>query len=755
MVAETAKNKFSTVLKIVFLSLFTSLIVILFTHIFPISSLQKLELELLDKRFEERGEIKIDSPKVVIIEISQESFDQIPQPDNEWPWPRHLFARLINNLSEAGAKAIGIDIIMSDSDRINSKNDSLLTEAIKQSGKVVVAGKIDVEREALIQKLQSMESDFRSSKEGALQTEYDKGFLSIKENFDNIFYESDSSLGIVQIEGDDDGIKRRYHPYNLFSVSESLSVKIPSFSFATLNKSLNLDNNYSAISYDDHFKYDEFTIPKFTNATMLINYYGGYKSFPYFKFYELIDDSSFKSVDEIEYETEVNEWEIYKEQGTFKDKIVLIGSTMPEDKDIFPISFSKGRSGDNMIPGVEIHATVIQNVLDKNLLYRQSLLNEILTIIISSLIIYIIVMSFKKMKFRFSLLIEFIVFAIVVISIYTFYKVSVYLFINNNLVISVVNPSIAILLSYVAGTVYNYLTERKQNVLIKGMFSQYVNKAFVNELIANPDKLKLGGEKKNLTVLFSDIAGFTTFAEKKPPEELVSFINEFLNEMTDIIIRNEGTLDKYLGDAVMAFWGAPIPIEDHAYKACVTSLEMQNKLAELRDKWSKSAEHPIRIRIGINSGDVIVGNIGGAKRFDYTVLGDDVNLASRLEGANKEYGSNIMISDATYLLVKDKVMVRELDVIRVKGKSEPTKVYELISLVGDQKAAAAIEEMHEYFQGLELYRLKSFESAHDYFNRCYEKLGDYPSKVYKERCEYYLINPPAENWDGVFEFKTK
>ena len=205
----------------------------------------------------------------------------------------------------------------------------------------------------------------------------------------------------------------------------------------------------------------------------------------------------------------------------------------------------------------------------------------------------------------------------------------------------------------------------------------------------------------------------------------------------------------------MAFWGAPLAVEDHAYKACLTALKMQDKLAELRDRWSLTGETPIHIRIGINSGEVIVGNIGGENRFDYTVLGDDVNLASRLEGANKEYGTNIMLSGTTYEFVKEKVLVRELDVIRVKGKTEPTTIYELISLSSDPKAIKAIDEMHEYFQGVELYRHKSFDAAMDYFKRCYDKLGDYPSKVYMKRCEYYLQNAPAADWDGVFEFKTK
>jgi len=474
----------------------------------------------------------------------------------------------------------------------------------------------------------------------------------------------------------------------------------------------------------------------------------------------IIDDSAFKTKDEIEYKDEINVWEEYLSDPELRkkleNKIVLIGSTMPEDRDLLPISFAEGkRKGDNQIYGVEFHANIIQNILWNDYLYVQSKEMEIFIIILLTIFIFIATSVIRKVKIRIGILTEIINLLAVVFIVYVIYLLSIYLFINNKLVIAVVSPSLAIVVGYLSSTAYHFIKERQQNVMITGMFSQYVSKSIVNELLANPDKLKLGGEKKTLTVLFSDIAGFTTFAEKKEPEELVSFINEFLNEMTEIILRNGGTLDKYLGDAVMAFWGAPVKVDDHAYKACLTALQMQDKLAELRDKWSKTGEPVIHIRIGINSGEVIVGNIGGVKRFDYTVLGDDVNLASRLEGANKEYGSNIMISGSTYELVKEKVLVRELDIIRVKGKLEPTKVYELISLIDDKKAIDAIDKIHEYFQGLELYRHKSFDAAMDYFKRCSEKLGDYPSNVYLNRCQYYIQNPPADDWDGVFEFKTK
>jgi len=738
---SSGKRKLMGVWKSSIFILAASLLTIILTQdfLFTFSPLKELELKLIDKRFLERGKIDIkDSADVVIVEITQDAYDQIPPPENKWPWPRSIFAKVIDNLNEIGVKAIGLDINMSSPDQFSPLNDELLRSTIRKHKNIVIAGKLDIESEQMLE-------------EGGWYIE------KLNENYGNIFFEADSSIGIVNPPPDYDKVFRRYLPLSKSDVNEKLLL---SFGFALINKYLGLKNFDLAKRVNNYFVLGDKYIPQYNRHSVLINFYGPSRTFPHIKLIDVLDDKDFKTIDELEYNEEVNTWEEYltdpELRKLLENKIVIIGSTMPEDRDIIPISFAEGkRKGDNLIYGVEFHANIIQNILWNDYLYNQSKLVEIIVIFLLTILVFLGTSAIRKLKIRFGVIIELINLLVIGLLVYSVYILSIYLFINNKLVIAVVSPSLAILFGYLGSSTYHFIKERQQNVLITGMFSQYVSKAIVNELLLNPDKLKLGGEKKTLTVLFSDIAGFTTFAEKKEPEQLVSFINEFLNEMSEIIISNEGTLDKYLGDAVMAFWGAPVEISDHSYKACLTALQMQNKLAELREKWSKVGEPMIHIRIGINTGEVIVGNIGGEKRFDYTVLGDNVNLASRLEGANKEYGTNIMISDSTYEFVKDKVLVRELDVIRVKGKTEPTRVYELISLVGDTKAIDAIEEMHEYFQGLELYRHKSFEAAMDYFKRCFEKLGDYPSKVYMNRCQYYLQNPPPENWDGVFELKTK
>ena len=736
-------NKIAVVLSAALLTIFLTQ-----DYLFTFAPLKELELKLIDARFLKRGKIDIaDSSKVIIVEMTQDLFDQIPAPYNKAPFPRFIFAKAIENLTKAGVKAIGIDVVMSDPDKYSSKNDFLMREAIQKSRKVVVAGKIDEVRESQIQE----------GKNYSLKNFTDSSYSRIQYNYENIFYDADSSLGIVQVPPDYDMVYRRYLPFRETAITNK---KVPSFGFALVGKYLGLKGTDTAVVSDGFFTLGNRKIPKYDRTSVLINFYGSSRTFPHIKLMDVLDDKEFKTKDEIDFDTDINSWDemisdsVYR--NMFKDKVVIIGSTMPEDRDMLACSFAEGkRKGDNLIYGVEFHANIIQNILSNNYLFPQSKESELLTILLLTAISFYVSSFIRKIKLRIGFFVEVLNVVLILLLVLGIYEMSIFLFIHNKLVIAIVSPSLAVIIGYFSSTAYHFLKERQQNVLIKGMFSQYVSKEVVNQLLVDPDKLRLGGERKNLSILFSDIAGFTTFAEKKQPEELVSFINEFLNAMTEIILGHKGTLDKYLGDAVMAFWGAPIEVKDHAYEACVTALQMQEKLVEMREKWSNSGETPIRIRIGINTGDVIVGNIGGEKRFDYTVLGDNVNLASRLEGANKEYGTNIMISDSTLESCKDKILVRELDIIRVKGKSEPTKVYELISIVGDKKAEEAIEKMDLYFQAIDLYRQKSFEPALDYFKRSYEKLGDYPSKVYMQRCEFYLKNAPSEDWDGVFEMKTK
>jgi len=276
----------------------------------------------------------------------------------------------------------------------------------------------------------------------------------------------------------------------------------------------------------------------------------------------------------------------------------------------------------------------------------------------------------------------------------------------------------------------------------------------IDEILKDPSKLKLGGQKRRLSILFTDIEGFTTISEKLAPEELVSRLNEYLTKMTEIILENRGVVDKYIGDAIMAFWGAPLEDKEaqQTYLACKTAIELVEADNRLKQEW-KAKNLPIfNTRIGINTREVIVGNIGSDKKFDYTVIGDHVNLASRLEGANKSYGTNIIISESTYELVKDKINARFLDLITVKGKSQPIKIYELLpfSLSAIQKSFFS-----KYDKMISLYQVKKFKEAKKLCQELLKLQDDKTVLLYLERCVAYIKSPPSKNWDGVARLTTK
>jgi adenylate cyclase len=408
--------------------------------------------------------------------------------------------------------------------------------------------------------------------------------------------------------------------------------------------------------------------------------------------------------------------------------------------------------------GVEIHATAIQNVLDGSYIVRADRTVEIVLTLFLSLVAFLGILKLKQLKIRYVAFLEIGAVVLVLLIIFGIFEIVLLSFTNNNMLINFVNPSLAVVLAYFGTAVYQYLAERQQKALIKNVFGHYISAAVLNELVTNPDKAKLGGDRRELTIFFSDIAEFTSISEvfANRPEGLVELLNEYLDEMTTIILKHEGTLDKYEGDAIMAFWGAPIPQKTHALRTCLAALEMQKRLAVLRPKWKKEGKPPLQARCGINTGVVIVGNMGGKDRFDYTVIGDSVNLAARLEGANKQYGSNIMISDMTYKQVKERVIVRELDLIQVRGKTEPVKVWELLGTTNMSMTDTQKQSLELYQEGLKLYRDRKWEEAIAYFTQ--SKALDAScnvAEIYTQRASLYQLNPPPPEWNGVFVMTMK
>jgi adenylate cyclase len=282
-----------------------------------------------------------------------------------------------------------------------------------------------------------------------------------------------------------------------------------------------------------------------------------------------------------------------------------------------------------------------------------------------------------------------------------------------------------------------------------------VASSVVDQLLKEPDKLKLGGEKRVITVFFSDLASFTSLGEKLKPEDLVSLVNQYLGAMTESIFKSEGTIDKYAGDGIMAFWGAPIDQSDHALRACKAALDNWTALRGLWGEWETRGLPKLEARIGINTGPMVVGNIGSTVKTDYTVMGDAVNLGSRLEGANKAYGTRIMINESTRVAAGDAIVVRELDLLAVKGKVQGVRVYELLGLAGDVPEDRVRGSL-AYEEGLAAYRGRRWDDAERAFRRAIEILGeDKASRVFLERVARFRLSPPPADWDGTFSLLEK
>jgi adenylate cyclase len=723
-------------LTVLLLAAVVAVLLLVFTQeaILQLGLLQRLELATLDYRFQTRGPrlFPAGSSNVVIVQISEDSFKALP---DKFPWPRSYYAHLVRNLRRAGARAVGIDLIFNDRDSYSQANDDSLRAAIRQSEIVVLAGKGELER-----------ANVR--------------IVSAEENFNNIFFTVDSSLGYVDIRADVDGIYRFYNTYWVKELMGGREARIPSFGFAVLNRFFHYPPLTVPTRRQDDFVYAGRTVPKYDPGSFLVNYYGPNNTFPYINIEDVLDDETFQTVDEIETGEQINTFSDpggYLYNGTFTNKIVLVGITIPEYKDLFPVSIARGlQRGDNQMYGVEIHANAIENILRNDFLRRESPPLEIASVWFFSMVTVLVISRLKESKTKKTVFIEIQCACFAAAEIAFVGVAGVVLFNTQNYVLTVVSPSLAVIGGYFATTAYHFISERRQRLLIKSMFSTYVNPSVVDQLIANPERLRLGGQREELTVLFSDIEGFTSISEELESEVLVALLNDYLSKMAKVILRNTGTLDKYVGDAIVAFWGAPIPQQDHALRACMAALQMQEVLAAMNNLWAQQQKPIFRTRIGINTGEMVVGNMGGAEKVNYTVIGDSVNLASRLEGANKQYGTGIMVSQRTYELVKQKILGRNLDRIVVKGRSEPVTICELIQL-RDRPVAGDLEKFLQLYAGAHvLYLQRQWAAA---IKKLEEALAirpnDRPTKLYIERARLYQTQPPPKKWDGVFIMKTK
>jgi adenylate cyclase len=300
----------------------------------------------------------------------------------------------------------------------------------------------------------------------------------------------------------------------------------------------------------------------------------------------------------------------------------------------------------------------------------------------------------------------------------------------------------------------HYWIDVQEKRWLRQAFSQYVSDSLVEAIISHPERLQLGGEEVEVTVLFADLEGFSTMAETTVPRELIGLLNEYFSLMTEIILAHQGTVDKFIGDAIMAFWGAPLPLSDHAFLASKAALEMQaamGKLAEFCE--ARGLHHTPAARIGLHSGPVIAGNVGSNRRFNYTVIGDVVNLAARLEEANKNYGTSIIMSEATLRRLTNTFLIRELDLVQVRGRAQPVTIYELLSVMPPEGAPAWLKIFEA---GRTAYLMGYIPEAVTRFNEILAQyLDDPPTKIFLKRCQRHLDKPSPTDWKAPFILENK
>ena len=447
------------------------------------------------------------------------------------------------------------------------------------------------------------------------------------------------------------------------------------------------------------------------------------------------------------------------DQAMFQGKVFILGSAAPALFDFVP-----GPHEENN-PAVLIHATIIQNILNDNYIVTMVERHQQLVVILLAILCMILGLFIKS---YISIAISMILMAL--------YAYIAFRYFQDGLYIGVSKQLLAMLLTNIAALIVQFYYENKEKRFLDNAFKQYISPELIDEMVNNEIMPTLGGEKSNITAYFTDIASFSTFSEKiGDPSRLVDLLNEYLTAMTDTLLGNKGTLDKYEGDAIIAFFGAPMPLENHAQSACSAACDMQSKLMKLRKKWASEGDkwpkvvHDMHMRIGINSGDIVTGNMGSTMRKNYTMMGDAVNLAARLESAAKQYGAYIQISEDTQKHLEPGLFIyRSLDTIRVVGKSLPVKTFELLAKSDCENKATLLTLVEIWEKAREAYLAMEWDMAIELFTQCldYEPhlperdpgSKSCPSLVYIERCKTYKEYPPVkpgEEWDGVFTATSK
>lgn len=695
---------------------------------------------------------KTGDDRIVILDIDEKSLKE----DGRWPWGRDKMAALMENLFEQyGIAVVGFDVVFAEKD--NSSGLKVLQDLGRNQFKDVAqfqsvlaqikphleydnlfAGKIKQHNVVLGYYFSNSERGANKAVSGALpEPVFPAGtfkgrpisFLQWDSYGANLpeLQSSAATAGHFNPVVDFDGVVRRipmiveyegayYESLSLAVVRTALGMPKLSPGYANTK-----DKNYAGLEWMTlESSQGDLRIPVDGEVSALVPYRGERGTFRYIP----ASDVLHKRIP----------------LADLQNKIVLVGTSAPGLMDM------RSTPVGEVYPGVEVHANMISGILNQDIKQNPPYVlgANVLLILVVGLALAILLPMFSPV---YGTLLSAGTLMLVI-------AVNGSLWQYGNIALPLAGGLIMVLSLFALNMTYGYFVESRTKRQITGLFGQYVPSELVDEMSKNPEQVSMEGDSREMAILFSDVRGFTTISEGLEPKELSQLMNEFLTPLSRVIYGHRGTIDKYMGDCIMAFWGAPLPDARHSYHAVLSGLEMQRKLTELQPHFKERGWPEIRVGVGINTGRVSVGNMGSEVRVAYTVMGDAVNLASRLEGITKEYGAGVLVGELTKEETPEFVY-RELDLVRVKGKEKPVAIFEPLGLVGEVDQAL-LEEVKMFQQALRMYRKQDWDKAE---LQLYNLLKIAPKtklyEMYTERVAYYRNNPPGENWDGAFDFKTK
>jgi len=736
-----------------FLLAITVFMAILFFYSYIPKTLNSFDNRLRDYMFILRGEVE-DSKNIVIIDLDNRSLKEVGQ----WPWSRDTVSDLLINLTNAGVGLVGFDIVFAEEDRTNptkiiKKYNIQTTQEIPDNDKYF-ASIVSQTPTILGYQFQLSKDDF------AEQRTPDIPAIFIEKNLtDNnkdlvinafgtilnlpIIQQSSYSSGFFNNVPDESGVVRSVPliiKYNE-QIYPSLALEIIRVISDIKKVFINYDQNGV-----ENIQLGDFMIPTDRYGRSIVNFRGGAKSFQYISAVDILNNNFDKK--------------------DIEGKIAIVGTSAAGLLDLRATPF------ESVYPGVEVHANIIDNILTKNFISKPSWVDglNILHIFILSFIIIMLV-AYSPLYVALTI--------ISLLAVLDIYLIFLSLF-THGLILNILFPILTIIISSISAITLNYFLEQKQTKAIKNKFASKVSKEVMESLLANPDDTSFSAMEKEVTVFFSDVRGFTNISESMPNAKvLIEFMNEYMDPMTDIIINQHGTVDKFIGDAIMAYWNAPGNVPDHAERAVIATMEQLHMLDELNKKLEKDERFAdvvkmskengvpvVDIGIGLNSGVVIAGEMGSSQRSDYTVIGDPINLGARLESLCKFYNSKCNISNFTKERINnEKYIFRFLDLVTVKGKKEPIEIWQIHDYNRDESLhklynvtkKRLFEELERYHNAISLYKEANFSQALAIFKEL-ESWEDKTNKniyaIYIQRCEHYIEEPP-KNFNGVFIHTTK